>query len=337
VGFEPTVSWAQARNHRPIYPNYNHDSLLQLSRLPTQTIHASKQKEMIINTLIKLRNDGKAENTIISTCRCLTRISKHADLSNPEEVRTYISTAKRKDGNPLSNTTKTRFAYSYDSLCKAYGIEWNKPRFRFEEHVPLIPSTENVNKIIGASTKRYSIIFTLLAEIGLSGQELHKLSRKDIDTEKGIIRVRGYKGHASGTYKLKKRTLEMLRDYLAKNPQEHPFPKPKTMGEIWLTFRNRVADNLKQPELKRIQLRHLRNYSGANLYNRLKDPIAVMRHLRHKKLETTMHYLSAIDLNEEEDFVVRTANTLQQAVELVENGFQYVTDMDNIKIFRKRK
>jgi integrase len=292
---------------------------------------------MIINTLIKLRNDGKAENTIISTCKSLERISKYADLSNPEEVKAYISTATLKNGKPAHNLTKTRYAYSYDCLCKTYGIKWNKPKFRYEEHVPLIPSTENVNKIIDASSRRYSIIFTILAEIGLSGHELHKLSRKDIDTVKGIMRVRGYKGHASGTYKLKKRTLEMIIEYLSKNPQEYPFPRAKVMGEMWLTFRNRLADNINQPELKQIQLRHLRNYSGAKLYNKLKDPIAVMRHLRHKKLETTMHYLRSIDLNEEEEYTVRTANTVQQAIELVENGFQYVTDIDNVKIFRKRK
>jgi len=220
---------------------------------------------------------------------------------------------------------------------KTYNLKWEKPIFRFEEHVPLIPSTENISKIIGASTRRYATIFTLLAEIGLSGHELNKLSRKDIDTEKGIIRVRGYKGHASGTYKLKRRTLEMLREYLIKNPQEYPFPRSKTMREMWTKYRTRLARKLKQPELKNIQLKSLRNYSGAKLYNRLKDPIAVMRHLRHKRIETTMHYIRAIELGEEEDFICKTATNVKEAIALVENGFEYVTDMDNLKIFRKRK
>jgi hypothetical protein len=150
-------------NPRPPGPK---PGIIDQSRLPTPMIPA-KQQEMIINTLIKLRNDGKAENTIISTCRSLERISKHADLSNPEEVRTYISTATRKDGQPSHNSTKTRYAYSYGCLCKTYNIQWDKPKFRYEEHVPLIPTTENINKIIGASTRRYTTIFTILAEIGL--------------------------------------------------------------------------------------------------------------------------------------------------------------------------
>ena len=133
---------------------------VQSSRRPPHT--DSKQQELIINTLIKLRNDGKADNTIISVSRILHRISKHADLSNPEEVKSYISTATKLNGEPLQNSTKTRYVCSYDCLCKAYGIQWNKPKFRYEEHIPIIPSTENVNKIIGASSKRYATIFKYL-------------------------------------------------------------------------------------------------------------------------------------------------------------------------------
>ncbi|MCW4038613.1 MAG: site-specific integrase [Candidatus Bathyarchaeota archaeon] len=284
-----------------------------------------------------MRNNGLSENTIISVGRMLRVIGKHADLMKPEQIKEYLATATKKDGTPLKNSSKTRYVYSYERLMKVYNLKWDKPEFRFEEHVPLIPSTENISKIIGASTRRYATIFTLLAEIGLSGHELHKLSRKDIDTEKGIVRVRGYKGHASGTYKLKRRTLEMLREYLAKDTREHPFPRPKTMAEMWTKFKTRVADKLKQPELKYIQLRNLRNYSGAKVYNRLKDVIAVQRHLRHKRIETTMHYIRAIDLGEEEEFIVKTASNLKEATELIENGFEYVTEMDNVKIFRKRK
>lgn len=74
----------------------------------------------------------------------------------------------------------------------------------------------------------------------------------------------------------------MLREYIAKNPQEYPFPQPKVMSQIWRKTRNKIADNLKQPNFKKIPMKNLRNYSGAKLYYSLKDPIAVMRHLRHK-------------------------------------------------------
>jgi len=36
-------------------------------------------------------------------------------------------------------------------------------------------------------------------------------------------------------------------------------------------------------------------------------------------------------------FTVRTAKTLEKAEQLLEVGFEYVTEMDGVKIFRKRK
>jgi len=299
----------------------------------------TKQKELIINTLISLRNNGKAENTIKSVSQCLTRISKHADLNKPDEVKKYIANAKRLDnGKPLTNGTKNKYVFCYACLCTAHQIKWQPPKYKWETKVPIIPTKQNVTKIVSASTERYALIFTILAETGLEGQELHNIHKDKIDLEQGIITVQGCKGHASGAYKLKNTTAEMLRQYITKNPQKQPFPKPKVMSQIWRRVRNRLATNLQQPQLNNIPMKNLRNYSGAQLYYKFKDPIQVMRHLRHKKLETTMHYIRGITINNnEEDYVCKTATNIKEATQLIENGFEYITEKDNIMLFRKRK
>jgi len=38
-----------------------------------------------------------------------------------------------------------------------------------------------------------------------------------------------------------------------------------------------------------------------------------------------------------DDFHVKIAETLEEACKLLESGFEYVTDMDGKKLFRKRK
>jgi hypothetical protein len=38
-----------------------------------------------------------------------------------------------------------------------------------------------------------------------------------------------------------------------------------------------------------------------------------------------------------DEFHVRTAKTVEEACKLVEVGFEYVTEIDGVKIFRKRK
>jgi hypothetical protein len=46
---------------------------------------------------------------------------------------------------------------------------------------------------------------------------------------------------------------------------------------------------------------------------------------------------SVLYLSENDDWACKTATTLEQAAQLIENGFEYVTDMNGIKLFRKRK
>jgi hypothetical protein len=38
-----------------------------------------------------------------------------------------------------------------------------------------------------------------------------------------------------------------------------------------------------------------------------------------------------------DEYTVKVAETLEEATKLLEVGFQYVTEMDGIKLFRKRK
>jgi hypothetical protein len=49
-----------------------------------------------------------------------------------------------------------------------------------------------------------------------------------------------------------------------------------------------------------------------------------------------MRYTQLVDIDEQE-YVVKVAWTLEEAVKLLESGFQYVCDYDHGKILRKPK
>ena len=343
LGFEPRLPTPQAgildQNPRttPRIPYGSMDSgFLDQARLRPQ--QPTKYEGYIIKTLLQLEKEGKAENTRINADNLLRQLAKKTDLDNSETVKLHIAKAKNeKTGEPLANATKNKLCLAYDWYCKANGLTWTKPFYKVDEGIPIIPTTDNVTKIINASTKRYAVIFTIIAETGAEGEELHRTNRSKIDTEQGTITITGKKGHGSATYKLKQATLLMLKEYLILNPQDHPFPNPRNMAEVWRRTRDKLADTLKQPQLKNIPMKNLRNYSGAKLYYATQDPIAVMRHLRHKKLETTMHYIRGITLNGEEEYTVKTATNIKEATTLLEAGFTYVQDIDGIKLYRKRK
>jgi hypothetical protein len=162
-----------------------------------------------------------------------------------------------------------------------------------------------------------------------------------MNTETGEISIRGHKGHFSGTYKLKARTAEMLRTYLTKHTDQHPFPNPSRMQDAWRNARNRAARKLCNPELAKIPMKNLRNYSGARLYNSLpiRDPIAVMRHPRHKKLDTTMRYIRGIILTYDDgQWISLITKTPEEECKAIEKGYQLVRSInETTAIYRKRK
>jgi hypothetical protein len=75
-------------------------------------------------------------------------------------------------------------------------------------------------------------------------------------------------------------------------------------------------------------------------YHKTYDPYHVKKLLGHKRLQSTEVYINleqAVFPKENDEFHVKVVKTLYEACKLIEVGFEYVTDMEGFKIFRKRK
>jgi integrase len=294
-------------------------------QIPADT--SQKNKELIINTILKLKADGRAESTIKSTNGHLTVLSRTADLTNPQEVKLTIANMKTQNGN------KDNYAKAYANLAKANQIQWKRPTYKLQRKIPKIPTRENLMKIISAS-KKYATIFKTLMETGLMPYELSQVTQADIDHERGILNARGYKSHYSRTFKLTQQTNDMLRNYFAKYTK---FPPSEGMQEAWARTRNKVAKKLQDPSLKTIRLYDLRHYYATTLYNKTRDILLVKQQMGHHQIETTMIYTQLIHFNEEDEYTVKTATNIKEATDLLEHGFTYIQEIDGIKLYRKRK
>jgi len=93
--------------------------------------------------------------------------------------------------------------------------------------------------------------------------------------------------------------------------------------------------------LKRITFHSLRHWKGTTEYHKTKDIIHVQQVLGHRDIKSTMVYINIENAiygqGQPEEFHVKVAHTLDEACKLVEAGFEYVTNMEGAKIFRKRK
>ncbi len=305
--------------------------IIRTRRRAPSTVLCYKYEPEIIKTLLTMKSNGLEQGTLRAVNYQLKYLDKNTDLMKPEQVKAFIATMTQ------ANSYKQQMVKAYNYFTDVNGLQRLETHFKYQRKIPLIPSSENVNKIISASSKKYATIFRILDETGLEEQELRNITQKDIDIEKGIINAQGCKGHKSRSFKLKPETAEMLRHYLNKYTDNQPFPETHYMSEIWMRTRNELADKLQQPELKKIPLRNLRHKFATLTYDKTKDMFFTMQQMGHTKYETTLFYAQLIHFDSEEEYTCKVAQNIKEAQKLIEQGFEYVTEMDSIKLFRKRK
>jgi hypothetical protein len=72
------------------------------------------------------------------------------------------------------------------------------------------------------------------------------------------------------------------------------------------------------------------------LYAKTRDILYVKQQLGHTNINNTLIYTQLININEDE-WTCKTATNVKDAIQLIENGFEYIQEIDGIKLYRKRK
>ena len=64
--------------------------------------------------------------------------------------------------------------------------------------------------------------------------------------------------------------------------------------------------------------------------------LALIFYIAGAVIRTAYGFLEIVTF-EDDEYICKTAENVKEAKELIEAGYQYVCDMDNLKLFRKRK
>jgi len=108
------------------------------------------------------------------------------------------------------------------------------------------------------------------------------------------------------------------------------------LRKIFSRQRRRIAGKLGNPRILMIHFHTLRHWKATMEYHRTRDILHVMQFLGHRNIKTTLRYTQLIAFADDE-YTCRVADNVEQAKQLVESGFDYVTDIDGHKLFKKRK
>jgi len=103
--------------------------------------------------------------------------------------------------------------------------------------------------------------------------------------------------------------------------------------------RKRAAKKLGNPRINKITFHTFRHWKATMEYHKTKDILHVMRLLGHKNIKNTLLYVQLEEalFQGESEYISKVAKTEKDVCNLVEAGFEYVIDFQDVKIFRKRK
>jgi len=282
-----------------------------------------------------MKKNGYADTTIKATGKRLRHLQKHSNLKDPEDVKGYIANKQ------CSNAYKETLIETYNLLKKSINQTWQKPFYKRNDKLPKIPTEEKINMLISNARTRMALFLSMSKDLGTRPIELTWLKTKDIDLEKGTVNITSAKHCVGRTLKLKTNTLQMLKAYINKkdlNLNDRIFPTTsQNICEYYRILRNRLAKKLKEPAIQTIRLYDFRHWFATTEYHKTKDLLHVKKLLGHKDLRTTLRYTQLLDTLPNDQYHCKTANNIKEATNLIENGFQYVTDIDGAKLFRKPK
>ncbi len=164
-----------------------------------------------------------------------------------------------------------------------------------------------------------------------------RLEWTDVDTEHNVITINNPEKHGfPGQLKISNKLVAMLNALPKRG--ERVFGN-ETLPPLRFNFmqqRKRIAFKLQNPRLNRITFHTLRHWKGTMEYHKTKDILHVKQVLGHRNISSTLIYTHLVNF-ESDEYTVRVAKTLKEDEELLKAAFDYVTDRDGAKIYRKRK
>ncbi len=331
------------------FRDYNRDRLVCVSEVEAKNLakvesqtkkraagatkSTAEVKGKIVEFLWYLSKENRSERTIFSYKKYLELLMKYgADLENPESIKGVV--AKQKT---WSENTKRMASAVYKGFANFVGFHFECPKFNVKRKLPFIPLEAEIDALIAGSSTRLAALLQLLKEVPIRIGEALRLEWVDIDFERNACYVnRTEKDGTPRALKISNKLQSMLKALPKKNKRLFGKATYKGMNNQLNTTRKRLAIKLQNPRLDRIHFHTLRHWKATIEYQKTRDILHVMKLLGHRNVESTLVYTQLIGF-ESDEYYSAVAETVDEARKLLEDGFEYVCQKDDIMLFRKRK
>ena len=273
---------------------------------------------------------GCTEEGVKSYLYCLRNLLRNgADMNNPESIKNVIAKMN------VSPRTKNYHIGVYDSFIKSLGKTWQKPKYVCSQKLPFVPLESELNLLIGGCSKTISTVLQTIKERGARVSEVTRIKWDDIDFKRNVISINyPEKGSLPRQIKVSAKLIAMLNNIPRR--RKTVFAKKSQIAHQFYKQRKRLAFKLKNSGLRQIGFHSIRHWHATMEFHKTKNLLHVQQRLGHKNIRNTTIYIHLI-ATEGDEYHSATAKTAKEVCKLVDAGFDYVYDVDDLKIFKKRK
>jgi len=289
-------------------------------------------KGKIIEYLWYLKKQGYAESTVDTYVRILkTLYLRGANIYDPESVKKVIALQDWSKGR------KWNVVKAYTLFLKMHGLTWDKPRYKPVEKLPFIPTEREIDEIIAGCSQQLATFLQVAKETGARRGEIFSLKWTDVDLVNRTIRITPEKGGEPRIFRISEKLAVMLSRLPKTSNRVWKHKSAKNLERQFRRERKRLAHKIGNLRILQIHFHTLRHWKATIEYARTKDILYVQKLLGHRSLKTTLRYTQLVNLPHREEYICKAAKTVKEAKELIEAGFEYVTEMNGVKLFKKLK
>jgi integrase len=293
-------------------------------------------KGKILEYCFKMKRDGYAESTIRLTNTALkVLMDRGAILTDPESVKEIIS-RQNWSGNRIRNVSN-----AYTQFLKFLGLTWDPPSYTITRKIPFIPTEQEIDDLIAGNPNTVATFLQLLKETAMRCGEAKRLLWINIDFEKNIITLNDpEKGSNPRIWKVTQKLMYMLAAMPKDSQRVFGESSIFSMKTTFTKARKRLAAKLQNPRLLNISFHTPRHWKATMEYHKTKDPYYVKQFLGHKCIQSTELYINiehTLFDTGNDNFAVKVAREPEEVKALLEVGFEYVCQKDNLIFLRKPK
>ena len=234
--------------------------------------------------------------------------------------------------------TKSTVVSAYSKYASINNIQLSPPKFKITNKLPFIPLESEIDALIAFCGKKISTVLQLLKETGMRIGEALDLEWTDLNFDSRILLLNRPEKHSNArSFKISEKLGSMVMRL--KKDDKYIFGTGSKHSVIcnFRRQRQKAVVALANPHFSQIHFHTLRHWKATTEYHRTKDILHVMRLLGHKSINNTLIYTHLIDFEHSDEYTSATAVNIEEAQKLIETGFEYVTEIEGVKLFRKRK